>query len=118
LKETAGRVAAARSVTLRDLPIHWQFKLPALGRRSDIEALSSGVNDLGVGLVIVDPVYLCLTSGGGTIDPRSIFEMGPRLAAITEACAGATLVLVHHANRKVDPGRPMELHHLSYAGLA
>src|SRR5262249_31972314 len=51
---------------------------------------------------------------------RNLFEMGLVLSRFAAAClgVGVTPVILHHANRSIDPGEPMELHHLSGSGFA
>ena len=48
-------------------------------------------------------------------DAANMFQMGPLLLAIADAClsAGATPVIVHHANKQIKSGVPMELEDLA-----
>jgi hypothetical protein len=119
LQETALRVAAAKGVDLAGLPIFWQFDLPQLALLGDLVELEDGLRRHQADAFVLDPVYLSLLSGGGDIDARSVFEMGNHLRNVAAVCqrAGATPILAHHANRRVEVGGPMELGHLAYAGF-
>src|SRR5262249_47609882 len=64
---------------------------------------------------IIDPLYLCFPGA----NPLSMFDMGPRLRAVSDAClrAGATPLLVHHTTEDVRPGKVPELADLAFAGI-
>ena len=70
-------------------------------------------------MVEVDPAYLAVLRGGHPDDARNFFAMGEHLARFNRAVirAGATPVLVHHANRSLPGGEVMQLGHLSYGGF-
>ena len=117
IQETARRVCAARGVGLADLDVLWQFALPQFGRPADVNALSEGLRAAGVGVVVVDPLYLCL---GVDLNAANLYEVGARLSQVARGCldAGATPIVAHHANRQLRTGVTMELHHLAFAGIA
>ena len=60
IRETALRVAQFKGVKLSACEVLWGFDLPRLGVEEDLLALSAGLRDNGVGVVFIDPAYLCL----------------------------------------------------------
>ncbi|MFO0879961.1 MAG: AAA family ATPase [Gemmataceae bacterium] len=121
LKETANRVCATRGLALAAMPIVWMFKLPALADPSHRLRLRDGLAADGIGVLIVDPLYLTLLAGSTGIEAANLFQMGPLLRSVADACleAKTTPVLVHHCNRpatrKVEP---LGLEDLAFAGCA
>lgn len=61
-----------------------------------------------------------IAGSNGTVDAESIFDMGPHLRTLAQAIkkAGASVILVHHVNRRGDKFQPMELEDVAYAGIA
>lgn len=122
LRETAHRICAARGTTLARSGICWGFDLPRLADPRDVDHLARLIDDHGLEVVLLDPLYLMLAGGAAPIDAGNLFQVGPLLAEVTRACleAGATLVLAHHArkNRPADERyEPLELEDLAYAGI-
>ena len=122
LRETALRICAARGTTLARSGVCWGFDLPRLADPRDVEHLARLIDDQGLEVVLLDPLYLMLAGGAAPIDAGNLFQVGPLLAEVTRACleAGATLVLAHHArkNRPADERyEPLELEDLAYAGI-
>jgi hypothetical protein len=118
LRETAIRVCTARGLRLADLSdqLIWCPDLPLL---PDVEGMNEFVGvlaDRKAEVVVLDPMYLML----GDVDEKSIFRVGAMLRVVAEMLAkkGATLVLLHHANRHLQPGAVMTLRDISYAGFA
>lgn len=121
IQETARRVAAAKDIDLAEQDLLFEFNLPQLGRTEDVAELCRGLKDLGIEVVIIDPLYLTLLSGsGGGIDEKSIFSMGEHLRSIGKLCQqlNVTLILCHHANKQIMVGKAMELQNLAYSGTA
>jgi replicative DNA helicase len=122
VKDTARRICEARGIDLESLAVNWSFDLPELANPLHLKALAEALRRMGTKVVFVDPTYLALLSGAHAAQKQasSIFDMGPLLRAVEKAVreAGATLILLHHANRRIEKGKPMELADLSYAGLA
>ena len=85
--------------------------------------LAGLIREKGAGVAIIDPLYLCLASGGSNgrpVDMKNLFEVGPLLLAVAKTCldAGATPILIHH-NKLTggnDNGKP-ELGDLAFAGI-
>lgn len=120
LQETALRICKAKGVKLEDLDLEWMFDLPQLANADHLAELEAGLGDAGAEVLVLDPLYLSLLSGGNSrVDERSLYQMGDHLRQVARAClrAGTTPILTHHANRGLKRGEQMELHHLSYAGI-
>ena len=122
IRETAHRICAARGTTLAQSGVCWGFDLPRLADPRDVERLARLVADLGLEVVLLDPLYLMLAGGGAPIDAGNLFHVGPLLDEVSRACleAGATPVLAHHArkHRPTDERyEPLELEDLAYAGI-
>lgn len=96
--------------------------LPVLSDPGHRAELGRGLGAAGVGLVVLDPLYLCLGRGPDPASPANLFEVGPVLARAAEAClsAGATPVLVHHTLKRGrgHAGGGPDLDNLAYVGAA
>jgi replicative DNA helicase len=123
IQNAARRISAARDVTLDDCEIFWSFRLPRLGSARDISALVAEIRKHKIKVVFIDPLYLCLSLGGGPVASSNLYDVGPRLL---KACrrilrAGATPILIHHSRKesKSQSGpQKMDLQDLSFAGIA
>lgn len=117
LQETAHRVCAAKGIRLADLSdsLQWCFDLPTFSDPAGMVEFTAKITALRADVVILDPLYLTL----GAIDPRNMFGMGAALRAVAGSLlkAGATPLILHHANGQLQTGRPMELANLAYTGL-
>ena len=123
-RNTLVRVCQARGIELGSLAknLFIGFELPNLGVEEQVQVLADLIREKGIKVVIIDPLYLCLTSGGGhggSVDTKNLFEVGQLLLKISKMClgAGATPLLVHHNKLTVDPYEPPELSNLAYAGI-
>jgi replicative DNA helicase len=124
VRETALRVAQAKGVKLSACDVLWGFDLPRLGVEADLQALSAGLRDNEVGVVFIDPAYLCLLAGTPDLQANNMFQVGPLLLRVAKVCsdAGTTLVLVHHTTKpagtvRTQAGEPLELEDLAYSGF-
>jgi replicative DNA helicase len=124
VRETALRVAQFKGVKLAACEVLWGFDLPRLGVDEDLAALSAGLRDGGVGVVFIDPAYLCLLAGTPDLQANNMFQVGPLLLRVAKVCrdSGTTLVLVHHTTNpagmlRMQAGEPLELEDLAYAGF-
>lgn len=124
IQETAIRVAKAKGVKLAACDVLWGFDLPRLGVEEDLAALSAALKDNGVGVVFIDPAYLCLLAGTPELQANNMFQVGPLLIRVATICreAGTTLVLVHHTTKpagtlRMQAGEPLELEDLAYSGF-
>jgi replicative DNA helicase len=122
LQETLRRVCQARGIDPDDLDgrLSLGFNLPRLSCPDDLDALARFVRDHGIEVVIIDPLYLCLFDSSNRLDPANLFDVGPMLKRISDACtsAGATPILIHHLRKNRDrPDDPPELEDLAFAGV-
>ena len=120
LQESVRRVCGVRGLDPAGLTnLLWQFDLPQLGSLEDLVELERGIKEIGVEVLILDPAYLCMLSGAAD-DAKNVFSMGSHLRVISELCqrSGCSLILVHHANRTLQPGSVMELSNIAFAGFA
>ncbi|MBA4187757.1 MAG: hypothetical protein C0467_07035 [Planctomycetaceae bacterium] len=117
LQETAHRVCRAKGITLASLGGHlsWCFSLPTFSQLDVMADFAETLAGLNAEVVIIDPVYLAL----GNIDAKNLFEAGAAFRVVAEVLlkVGCTPLLIHHANRQLVVGEPMELTHLAYSGL-
>jgi replicative DNA helicase len=126
LQETARRVCASKGLKLAECEnLLWGPRLPSLSDDKDLEKLAEFLKEKKVQVVILDPLYLCLTARGSTLSATNLFDMGPRLLRVAKTCLaeGATPVFAHHIGksagaRRARHGDPAELDDLAYAGVA
>ncbi len=125
LRDTARRICKVRQVDFRSCGVKWGFDLPKLSNSLDLVELTGGLLENGIQVVIIDPLYLCLAAGSEGLQTSNLFEVGPLLLNVAQAClaAGATPILVHHARKanqmvKGTRNEPLDLEDLAYAGIA
>jgi hypothetical protein len=118
--DQAQRVCRGRGIDLADVRCTWSFALPPLNNLEELELTSCLLRDCQGGLVVIDPLYLCATQGGGEVNVSSMFDLGPLLSEVNNACreAGCTLVFNHHTVKDIEPGRPLNLRDLAYCAGA
>ncbi len=120
INETVQRICRARDEDPAECGVHCGFRLPRLGNAADRKELKQLLRDRKIGVVVIDPLYLCL-GGGRSISAANLYDVGGILAAVTDAClrAGATPVLVHHTNKSAAAGKEsLALYDLAYSGVA
>jgi replicative DNA helicase len=123
VQETARRVCKAKGLKICDCDILWSFDLPRLGVKRDVSGLKVFLEENEVQVAFIDPLYLCLRSGGQAVSPANLYEVGPLLRGVGQACldAGTTLLLVHHANKsagnKAGRSDPLDLNDLAFSGI-
>jgi hypothetical protein len=117
LQETAMRVCRSKKILLDDLDgyLDWCFNLPTFSDLAGMKEFAKELTKLDAEVTILDPLYLAL----GAIDARNMFEAGNAFRVMTETLhdAGSMPLIVHHSNKQLPIGEPMELAHLAYAGL-
>jgi len=118
LQETALRVCRAKGIELSDQEhyLDWCFDLPTFSDLDVMDEFGAELTKLNAEVVIIDPVYLAMGSG---IDMKNLVEAGNAFRVVADVLlkAGCTPLLVHHANRQLQVGEPMELTNLAYSGL-
>jgi hypothetical protein len=100
--------------------MHWGFTLPQLTNAEHLAVMRKTIEDRGLQLLGLDPLYLALLAGSSNIDPRDMFQMGPLLVDVAQTClgCGCTPILAHHfTKRREDPFGPPEMDELAYAGV-
>lgn len=122
IQDTARRVCLAKGIKPEETNVAWDFRMPQLANPRDLSALAQGVKKYRVELLVIDPLYLCLMAGeaGRALDASNLFHTGPLFLSVAEALleVGCTPALIHHAVKHLpEPGEPMELESLAYAGV-
>jgi hypothetical protein len=121
IRETARRICHSKRLDLSRLNVFWSFMLPQVSREEQLDKLTDAITANGLEVVILDPLYLSLLAGNSTASAANMFDMGPLLSNLSNAClnAGATPILVHHTKKlgKGDRFRLPELEDLAFAGV-
>jgi RecA-family ATPase len=122
VQETAQRVCAGRGVSLaKDCDVLWSFELPRLNSLQSRTGLRAFLTEHRVKVVLIDPLYLCLLSGGKGASASNLYETGPLLHGVAKAClgAGATPIFVHHFTKSASKkSEGADLDDLSFSGVA
>jgi replicative DNA helicase len=124
LQETARRICAAKGIDLAAVDALWGFKLPQLGDPDQLLVLQDGLKQRAVEALLFDPLYLALLcgfSGRDRAEASNLFQMGPLLLGVAQAClrSGTTPILVHHTGKPASQKRePLELEDLAFAGIS
>lgn len=119
VSETIQRTCRSKGKEPKKCDLFCGFTLPQLGSAADRKELRHLVRDSGVGVVIVDPLYLCM-GGGGPVSASNLYEVGPVLAKFADAClrAGATPVFLHHTVKAASSKTTaVALNELAFAGI-
>jgi len=90
-------------------------EFPTLPNATDKIGIASDIEEHGIDVVIIDPLY----RGLGTLDTHRMAEMGDAIVSFTKACQPASVIIAHHIIKSAarEPGPPT-LESLSGAGLA
>src|SRR5262249_25083765 len=90
--------------------------------KNDVQTLVAEVKELGIEVVIIDPLYLCALKGATTrIETANFMQMGPLFKGFTSQLleVGCTPVLLHHTVKRTNRKQgEIELDDLSYAGVS
>lgn len=119
INETLQRVCRSKGEDPEDCGVFCGFTLPRLGSADDRKELRRLLRDNGVGVVVVDPLYLCL-GGDRPVTASNLYEVGPVLAQFTDTCrrAGATPVFIHHTTKPTSSKRTaVSLGDLAFSGV-
>ncbi|MFH1922713.1 MAG: AAA family ATPase [Planctomycetota bacterium] len=121
IQETAGRIAAGRGIDLAECSVFWGFSLPKLSQADHLEALMHVIQEHGIEVLFVDPLYLSLLSAEDAGRGSDLFFMGSRLQAVGELATdlGITFYVLHHFRKtgQTDPSEPVGLEELSQSGV-
>lgn len=127
IKETLQRVCDSKGIgdwaTALRGRLFFDDSLPQLTNPDHVDELTTAIRVHGIGLVIIDPLYLCLTgttNDGHRVDPANLYDTGPLLLSVSRACldAGATPVIVHHFKQSgVETGQMPQLENLAFSGI-
>jgi hypothetical protein len=121
LRRAALRIAKAKGVDLRELPITWGFSLPQLTALDHVAALGDWIAAEKLLLLVLDPTYLCLLNTANAGMAGNLFAMGAALAPLSEIVGrtGTTILLLHHyrKNRPDNGGEPADLQDLAMSGM-
>src|SRR5262249_21353099 len=95
---------------------------PQLADLAQLGALRAGLERGKVEVVIIDPLYLSLLAGGdGSARAENLYETGPLLLRVAQAClsAAATPILLHHTKQAAGrEGERLEVTDLAFSGVA
>jgi replicative DNA helicase len=123
VRETAIRVCEEKGLKLKDCDVLWSSDLPRLANEEDRRGLKAYLHEHKVGVVLIDPLYLCLLAGGRNVSAGNLYEIGPLLRQAGQAClsAGATPVFTHHTTKgggkKAGRTEPLDLDDLAFSGI-
>lgn len=121
LRETARRVAEAKSVNLAECTISWCFEVPKLTRHEHLEAMENTIEKQSIDVAVVDPLYLSLLTPETAGLASNLYAMGSALQPLGEIGqrTGCTMIVLHHFRRHGqgnDDEPPLE--ELSQSGVA
>lgn len=119
LKDAARRIAEARGITAAN--VDWSHDLPKLSRIDHLQWLEQVIEERGIEVAIIDPLYLSLLSAANAGQAGNVFAMGSALEPLTAIGqrTKCTIVALHHFKRSaaMDTGEPASLEMLSQAGI-
>jgi len=125
LKATCDAICNARGVNPTDEQLRFSFQLPQLSLPEHLKAIEHEIREHKTGLLIVDPLYLCLLDSKTSQQAGNVFAMGSILKGLGPIGSenDCTLAVLHHISkgatraRKNGLGKP-ELDDLSQSGVA
>lgn len=123
LRRKALAICHEKGLDFAALPLHWRFRVPKFSVDEQIQHISAEVKELGLQVMIFDPMYLGLLAENSQVSAGNVLQMGPILQRVVDACLpyGCTPVLVHHTKKLgglKDACRPLDLDDLSQSGFA
>lgn len=121
IQETFQRICISEGLNPYNLGLFWSFKLPHLSDTAHLRQMRKVIEDNGIEVFVVDPLYLSLLIGNREGRKASdLFDMGSLLLPIAELAADTTTtpILVHHVRKgaEVNYDMPPELDDLSQSG--
>lgn len=123
LRQKALAICDEKGLDLGSLPLHWRFRVPHFSVDKQVQHISTEVKELGLDVMVFDPMYLGLLAENTQVSAGNVLQMGPILQRVVDACLpyGCTPVLVHHTKKlggAKDACRPLDLDDLSQSGFA
>ncbi len=121
IQSNARQMCASRGLDPAAANIFWGFRLPQLTSREHLNVLRKTIDDNGIEVIGLDPLYLMVLAGPGGVDTSNMFHMGPMLAEVGSLCLeeGCTPIFAHHfVNKRHDPFASPELTDLAYGGIS
>ena len=113
------QVCRSKGIRPAGLPIQWFTQVESLSTVEGCRNLEAALRHFRSEVVELDPSYL-LFGGEVTADKAgNMFAMGALLANVGAAClnAGATCMVLTHANSRLPIGEVMELSHIAWSGF-
>ena len=115
--------AAIQDTIRRQLPtlgatpanFHITTQLPKF--YAPLDEWESVLGDLGVGIFVVDPAYMCMNGD----EAANLLQMGQQLKNVSDVASrlGVTLIICHHSTKAAArENKPLSLTDLSWAGFA
>lgn len=120
IQQRLAAVIAAKGVELPDGYLKTSFERPRLSNAEDLARIKAFIQRDGTDVVMVDPLYLTLLSGGaGDSNAGNLYSMGAIFGAVADTIinSGATPVLCHHFKKTVG-GDSLDLDNLTMVGAA
>jgi hypothetical protein len=100
--------------------LRWVRTVPQMSVKSSLAKFRAVLHSHKPDLAIIDPLYLSWLAGNNKVSQSELAGTGPILGACTALCRaeGATLLALHHYNRKGQPNGVPTLRDLTGAGPA
>lgn len=122
IRETAIRIARSKDIDLLRCDVSFCFDLPRLSQPRHVEHVARTIEQHGVRVAFLDPLYLCLLDAETAGAASNQFAMGAAYGELTALGreTGCTIILLHHFRKSgvVDEENPCSLEELALAGAA
>ena len=124
LYKIASRICQAREIDPSEVGDKLQIEcsIPPLSDPATLGILQALLAKHEVEILVIDPAYLTLLSGGNSSADlaSNLFAMGKAIGSVVTVCqvTGTQLILLHHANSKIAVGDEPGLQHIAYSGFA
>ena len=111
------KAAKARGLQCDDFSDNLRIEaltFPALPSFRDCEAVSAAVQQHGIEVVLLDPLYMGLQG----VNTANLTEVGPAMRQFMVYCRPANLIIAHHVKKTASYDDAPNLEDLSQAGIA
>jgi RecA-family ATPase len=114
-------IAGSKGIDLARLQAtaHLSFERPRLSNSTHLSRLDALIQQHKIEVVIVDPLYLTLLTGGDTeVSAANLFQMGDVFSRIADVCNSnrCTPVFCHHFKKNSDAS--LDLDQMTFVGAA